>query len=120
VTERLRTVPAADVPARYAAVSGDASGLHLDEAAAREAGLPGVILHGLYTFGLAVRAASADVDDDPRRIRSVRAQFRAPGVPGAEMVVDVEPDPADPAARIIHVRQDGADLLRNAVLTVEP
>lgn len=120
MSERLRIVPDPDVPARYAAVSGDSSGLHLDEAAAHEAGLPGVILHGLYTFGLAVRAASADIDDDPRRIRSVRGQFRAPGVPGVEMVVDVETDPSELAARTIRVRQNGIDLLRNAVVIVEP
>ncbi len=120
MSERLRITPGADVPARYAAVSGDASGLHLDEEAAHQAGLPGVILHGLYTFGLAVRAASAEVDDDPRRIRSVRAQFRAPGVPGVEMVVSVEADPSDPAVRGVHVRQGGVDLLRDAVVVIDP
>ncbi|MGY1605124.1 MaoC/PaaZ C-terminal domain-containing protein [Geodermatophilus sp. SYSU D00815] len=114
----LRTVPAADVPARYAAVSGDDSPLHLDEAAAREAGLDGVILHGMYLFGLAVRAASTEVDEDPRRVRAARAQFRAPGVPGVELVVDVAAVPDEPGVRAVTVRQGGADLLREGRVTV--
>jgi fatty acid synthase len=110
----MRFVPGPEVPARYAAVSGDDSPLHLDDAAAAEAGLDGVILHGMYLFGLAVRAASSDVDDDPRRLRSAAAQFRAPGVPGAELTVDVDGDPEDPAGRVLRVRQNGVDLLRQA------
>jgi acyl dehydratase len=116
----MRFVPGTDVPARYAHVSDDDSPLHQDAAAAHEAGLPGVILHGLYLYGIAVRAASADVDDDPRRIRSARAQFRAPGVPGTELVVDVGADPEEPGTRAVTLRQDGVDLLRDAVVTVEP
>jgi acyl dehydratase len=118
VSERIRLVPGPEVPARYAEVSGDDSPLHLDDAAAAEAGLDGVILHGMYLFGLAVRAASADVDDDPRRIRSAGAQFRAPGVPGAELTVDVEAHAEDAAARVIRVRQNGVDLLRDARLRI--
>jgi acyl dehydratase len=116
----MRFVPGADVPATYAHVSGDHSPLHQDADAAHEAGLPGVILHGLYLYGVAVRAASADVDDDPRRVRSARAQFRAPGVPGKELVVGVAADPEEPGGRAVTLRQDGVDLLRDAVVTVEP
>jgi acyl dehydratase len=114
VSRRLHMVPGPDVPARYAEVSGDASPLHLDEKAAREAGLDGVILHGMYLFGLAVRAASADVDDDPRRVLSAQAQFRSPGIPGSELTVDVAPDAAEPSSRSVRVCQGGTDLLRNA------
>jgi acyl dehydratase len=116
VSEQLRTTPGPDVPARYAQVSGDDSPLHLDESAAHEAGLDGVILHGMYLFGLAVRAASSEVDDDPRRIRAAQAQFRASGVPGAEIVVEVDRAPEDPLTRVVHLRQDGVDLLRGAEL----
>ncbi|WP_100447976.1 MaoC/PaaZ C-terminal domain-containing protein [Glycomyces xiaoerkulensis] len=42
--------------AAYAEASGDRNPIHLDEAAAEAAGLPGVIAHGMYTMGLASRA----------------------------------------------------------------
>lgn len=37
---------------RYAAASGDDNPIHLDEDAARGAGLPGVIAHGMLSMGL--------------------------------------------------------------------
>ncbi len=58
---------------RYAEVSGDDNPIHLDEAAARAAGLPGVILHGACTLALAmtelVRLAG---------LQSVQARFVRP------------------------------------------
>ncbi|MGH8881642.1 MAG: MaoC/PaaZ C-terminal domain-containing protein, partial [Stackebrandtia sp.] len=39
--------------AAYAQASGDHNPIHLDDAAAQAAGLPGVIAHGMYTMGLA-------------------------------------------------------------------
>jgi acyl dehydratase len=51
---RSATVPLpADLPRRYAAASGDHNPIHLDEAAARAAGLPGVIVHGLALLAIA-------------------------------------------------------------------
>ena len=52
---------------RYADASGDRNPIHQDEAAAKAAGLPDVIAHGMYTMGLVSRAvlewsASAGID----------------------------------------------------------
>jgi acyl dehydratase len=41
---------------RYADASGDQTPIHQDEAAAKAAGLPDVIAHGMYTMGLVSRA----------------------------------------------------------------
>ena len=41
---------------RYAAASGDANPIHLDDEVARSAGLPGVVAHGMLTMALAGRA----------------------------------------------------------------
>lgn len=49
------TIRRADLVA-YAKASGDHNPIHLDDEAARAAGLPGVIAHGMYTMGLAARA----------------------------------------------------------------
>lgn len=40
----------------YADASGDQNPIHQDEAAAKAAGLPDVIAHGMYTMGLVSRA----------------------------------------------------------------
>ena len=42
--------------AAYAEASGDHNPIHLDEAAAKAAGLPDVIAHGMFTMGLVSRA----------------------------------------------------------------
>ncbi|MGH7425078.1 MAG: FAS1-like dehydratase domain-containing protein, partial [Candidatus Methylomirabilales bacterium] len=41
---------------RYAEASGDRNAVHLDEEAARAAGFPGIILHGMCTMALAGKA----------------------------------------------------------------
>jgi len=90
-----RVVTAEDVRA-YAEASGDRNPLHVDEDAAREAGFPGVIAHGMFTMGH-LSACIARWAGGPERIRRLSAQFRAPVFMGEEIVaggrvkaVDVE------------------------------
>ncbi len=50
--------------------------IHTDIAAARAAGLPGLILHGTATLALAVsRVVAHDLGGDPRRVRGVAGRF---------------------------------------------
>jgi acyl dehydratase len=73
----------ADFPARYAAASGDTNPLHLDGAAARAAGLPGVVLHGLSTVAVgATFAIDALAGGDPTALTRLRVRFARPGRPG--------------------------------------
>lgn len=44
--------------AAYADASGDPNPIHLDEAVAQAAGLPGVVAHGMLTMALAARAVA--------------------------------------------------------------
>ncbi|MGK5086995.1 MaoC/PaaZ C-terminal domain-containing protein [Bdellovibrionota bacterium FG-2] len=44
----------------YAKASGDSNPIHVDEAAARGAGLPGIIAHGMLTAGLIAEHASVN------------------------------------------------------------
>jgi acyl dehydratase len=73
-------------PQRYAEASGDHNPIHLDEAVARSAKLPGVIVHGMCTMAM---ASAAMVDElaggDPGRVRMVAAQFAKPVFPGQEL-----------------------------------
>jgi acyl dehydratase len=79
--------------ARYADASGDHNPIHLDEAAAKAAGLPDVIAHGMYTMGLVSRAilewlAAAGVD---ARMTDFSARFAKPVVvPASGTSVEVE------------------------------
>ncbi|MBO3733772.1 MaoC/PaaZ C-terminal domain-containing protein [Glycomyces niveus] len=78
---------------RYADASGDDNPIHLDEAAAKAAGLPDVIAHGMYTMGLVSRAilewlAAAGVD---ARITEFSTRFAKPVVvPAGGTAVEVE------------------------------
>lgn len=55
IIDTAYTVTRADLVA-YAKASGDQNPIHQDEEAAKAAGLPDVIAHGMYTMGLAARA----------------------------------------------------------------
>lgn len=114
--------PSSDIPARYARVSGDNSQVHLDEQMARSVGLPGVILHGMYLFGLAMRVGSVDVDEDPRRVKSAAARFSAPAVPDCELLVEAVTTSQGPEDIEIAIRmsQRDVDVLSAAKVTARP
>lgn len=63
---------------RYAAASGDLNTIHWDEATAREAGLPDVIAHGMFTMGVAGAALTAWAGAGS--VRSFRTRFARPVV----------------------------------------
>ena len=68
----------------YAEASGDRNPIHLDDEAARRAGLPGIIVHGLLTMALARRAAvdSVCTGRDPLRLTEMSVRFARPVFPG--------------------------------------
>ena len=66
---------AADLPKRYAAVSGDDNPIHLDEALAKSVGFKGVILHGLCTLALVAKQL-------PRPLHRLEVRFAKPVYPG--------------------------------------
>ena len=79
-----------DQPARYAAASGDTGRYHLDVQAAREAGLPGIIGHGVCTLAFAARAVTGVAcGGDPAGVRRLAARFAHPLRPGDELATSV-------------------------------
>jgi len=69
----------ADQTVRYAEASGDRGIYHLDVTAARSAGFPGLILHGLCTMAFASRAVVESVcDNDSTRLGRIAVRFARP------------------------------------------
>jgi acyl dehydratase len=83
----LRVTPDAGLTKRYAEASGDPNPIHTDPEYARNVGLPGVILHGLWTMAQVARANAAVADGDPRALKRLAVQFRGMGFPEQEIVV---------------------------------
>ncbi len=66
---------------------GDRNPLHSDPEAARKAGFPRPILHGLCTYGITCRAVLATFADyDPTRIKAHDVRFSSPVYPGETIV----------------------------------
>jgi acyl dehydratase len=79
-----------DIARRYAEASGDRNRIHLDDAFARQAGLPGVIVHGMCLLAIASRAVLEGVaGGDPARLRSLAVRFARPVRPGSRLVTRV-------------------------------
>lgn len=83
----LTVTPDRYLPHRYAGASGDFNPIHIDREAAEAAGLPGNILHGLWSMAQVARASVEAGGGDPRRLRRLSVQFRGMGVPEQEVSV---------------------------------
>ncbi len=117
----LHVTPDAGLTKRYAEASGDPNPIHIDEEFARSVGLPGCILHGLYSMAQVARAHSALADGDPRALRSLSVQFRGMGMPEQEIVVSSTVTEVD-GDRIVtstEAAQGESRIIRNARAEVE-
>ena len=85
-TIELKVTPDPYVTVRYAGASGDFNPIHIDEEFARSVGLPGRILHGLWTMAQVARAHT-EAAGGPETLRSLSVQFRGMGRLGEEIVV---------------------------------
>ena len=82
----LRVTPDRYATARYAGASGDFNPIHLDDEFARSVGLPGKILHGLYTMALVARAQTEALGG-PEHLKRLAVQFRGAAVPEEEITI---------------------------------
>ena len=85
----LSVTPDKYLTVRYAGASGDFNPIHVDEEFAQQVGLPGRILHGLWTMAQVARAATEAVggDEAPGSLRRLEVAFRGMAVPEEEIVV---------------------------------
>jgi acyl dehydratase len=84
--EELKVTPDRYLTVRYAGASGDFNPIHIDEEFARSVGLPGRILHGLWTMAQVARAQT-EAAGGPDRLKRLSVQFRGMGLPEQELVV---------------------------------
>ena len=82
----LKVTPDRYLTVRYAGASGDFNPIHIDEEFARQVGLPGRILHGLWTMAQVARAQT-EAAGGPAALRRLSVQFRGMGLPEREIVV---------------------------------
>jgi acyl dehydratase len=82
----LTVTPDRYVTVRYAGASGDFNPIHIDEEFARQVGLPGRILHGLWTMAQVARAHT-EAFGGPASLASLSVQFRGMGVIEQEITV---------------------------------
>ena len=82
-----RVTPDGDLTKRYADASGDPNPIHIDEEFAKSVGLPGMILHGLYSMAQVAKAHTDAAGGDPRALKRLAVQFRGMGFPEQEIVV---------------------------------
>jgi len=118
----LRVTPDRYLTVRYAGASGDFNPIHVDEEFARQVGLPGRILHGLWTMAQVARAASA-AGGGPASLRRLSVQFRGMGLPEHEVVVrGTVAEVRDDGTAIVHTvaEQDGKAIIRNAEAEIVP
>ncbi|MEL4505017.1 MaoC/PaaZ C-terminal domain-containing protein [Luteococcus sp. H138] len=62
---------------RYSGASTDLNPIHFSDRHAQAIGLPGVVAHGMWTMGTALRVVT-DWCEDPARVRSYFVRFTRP------------------------------------------
>jgi acyl dehydratase len=117
----LRVTPDRYLPHRYAGASGDFNPIHIDPEFAKQVGLPGNILHGLYSMAQVARAGVGAAGGDPRKLRRLAVQFRGMGFPEREIVVTGSVKERRDASALIETvaEQDGNKIIRNAEAEIE-
>ena len=116
----VRVVPDKYVTVRYAGASGDFNPIHIDEEFAKSVGLPGRILHGLWTMAQVARAQT-EAAGGPEHLKRLQVQFRGMGVPEQEVVVSGTVRELTDGHAVIDTvaEQAGKQIIRNAQAELE-
>jgi acyl dehydratase len=111
----LKVTPDNYLTFRYAGASGDFNPIHIDEEFARSVGLPGRILHGLWTMAQVARAQT-DAAGGPEHLKRLSVQFRGMGLPEQEVLVSGTVREVSDGRAIIDTvaEQSGNQIIRNA------
>jgi acyl dehydratase len=118
-TIELKVTPDPYVTVRYAGASGDFNPIHIDEEFAQRVGLPGRILHGLWTMAQVARAHT-DAAGGPESLKRLSVQFRGMGRMGEEIVVSGTVREVANGIAVVdsQAEQAGSRLIRNGVAEI--
>jgi acyl dehydratase len=105
----MKVTPDRYLTYRYAGASGDFNPIHLDDEFARSVGLPGRILHGLWTMAQIARAQTAAAGD-PLALERLEVQFRGVGVPEAEITISSRA--GEDGTIVCHAEQNGKKIVK--------
>jgi acyl dehydratase len=116
----LAVTPGRYATARYAGASGDFNPIHIDDEFARAVGLPGRILHGLYTMALVARAQTEALGG-PEHLKALTVQFRGVAVPEHEIVIESVVKEVDGTRILLSAtaRQQDKPVIRGASVELE-
>jgi acyl dehydratase len=111
----LKVTPDKYLTVRYAGASGDFNPIHIDEEFAKAVGLPGRILHGLWSMAQVARAQT-EAAGGPQHLKRLSVQFRGMGVPEQEVTVSGTVREAHDGRVIVDTvaEQAGKRIIRNA------
>ncbi len=116
----LRVTPDKYLTNRYAGASGDFNPIHIDEEFAKAVGLPGRILHGLWTMAQVARAHT-EAAGGPQTLKRLSVQFRGMGAPEQEVTVSGTVRRSSDGRVIVDTvaEQSGKQIIRNAEAELE-
>ena len=116
----LKVTPDKYLTVRYAGASGDFNPIHIDEEFAKQVGLPGRILHGLWTMAQVARAQT-EAAGGPEHLKRLSVQFRGMGMPEQEIVVRGSVREVADGRVIVDTvaEQGGNQIIRNADAELE-
>ena len=117
----LRVTPDPYVTYRYAGASLDFNPIHIDEEFARQVGLPGRILHGLWTMAQVARAVT-EAGGGPATLKQLKVEFRGMGQLNEEITVSGEVSESDTSGQLtvgLEAVQSGKRIIRNGRATIE-
>ncbi len=116
----LEVTPDRYVTMRYAGASGDFNPIHIDEEFAQQVGLPGRILHGLWTMAQVARAQT-EAAGGPEKLKRLSVQFRGMGRLGEPITVSGTVREVSDGTAIVdaEAEQSGHRIIRNALAELE-
>jgi acyl dehydratase len=116
----LEVTPDKYLTVRYAGASGDFNPIHIDEEFARSVGLPGRILHGLWTMAQVARAQT-EAAGGPHRLKRLSVQFRGMGLPEQPLTVKSRVREVREGVAVVDTvaEQGGQQIIRNAEAEIE-
>jgi acyl dehydratase len=115
-TIELTVTPDRYLTVRYAGASGDFNPIHIDEEFAQQVGLPGRIIHGLWTMAQVARAHT-EAFGGPEKLERLAVQFRGMAALETEIVVKGTVRSVEDGHVIVdsEAEQGGRRIVRNAV-----